>query len=194
MLFRSQYNPKEFEEKLYREWEDSGYFNPDNLEGVDPEKTFSVPIAPVNITGRLHMGHALEDTLIDILVRKKRMQGYKTLWYPGTDHAGIATEVKVEEKLREEGKTRDDLTKEEFLDEAWEWKEKYGDIILDQFKKLGISCDWSRERFTMDEDYQDAVETAFKHYQDKGWIYKGDRLINWCPSCETALSDLEVER
>ncbi|MEF8846919.1 MAG: valine--tRNA ligase [Candidatus Paceibacterota bacterium] len=185
-----RYKPKQIESKLYEEWEESGYFNPDNLEG---EETFSVPMAPVNITGRLHMGHALENTLMDVLVRRKRMQGYKTLWYPGTDHAGIATEVKVEKKLLDEGQDRQDLERDEFIKKVWDWKKKYGDIITDQFKKMGISCDWSRERFTMDDDYEEAVKTAFQHYQNKDWVYKGDRLVNWCPHCQTALSGLEVE-
>jgi len=185
-----RYQPKQIESKLYKEWEESGYFNPDNLEG---EETFSVPMAPVNITGRLHMGHALENTLMDILVRRKRMQGYKTLWYPGTDHAGIATEVKVEKEILDEDQDRRDLDRDEFIKKVWDWKKKYGDIITDQFKKMGVSCDWSRERFTMDDDYKEAVKTAFQHYQNKDWIYKGDRLVNWCPHCQTALSGLEVE-
>src|SRR6056297_2231021 len=185
-----RYKPKQIESKLYEEWEESGYFNPDNLEG---EETFSVPMAPVNITGRLHMGHALENTLMDVLVRRKRMQGYKTLWYPGTDHAGIATEVKVEKELLSEEEDRQDLERDEFIEKVWDWKKKYGDIITDQFKKMGISCDWSRERFTMDDDYEEAVKTAFQHYQNKDWVYKGDRLVSWCPHCQTALSGLEVE-
>lgn len=185
-----RYQPKQIESKLYQEWEQSGFFNPDNLEG---EETFSVPMAPVNITGRLHMGHALENTLMDILVRRKRMQGFKVLWYPGTDHAGIATEVKVEKEILSEDEDRRDLNRDEFIEKVWDWKKKYGDIITDQFKKMGISCDWNRERFTMDDDYKEAVKTAFEHYQSKDWIYKGDRLVNWCPHCQTALSGLEVE-
>lgn len=186
------YNPEDHEEKIYEEWEESGFFNPDNLDSEG--ETFSAAMAPVNITGSLHMGHALENTLMDILIRKKRMQGFKTLWFPGTDHAGIATEVKVEQKMLEEGKSKKEMDREEFLEEAWKWKEKYGDIILKQFRKLGVSCDWSRERFTLDDEYSEAVKTAFNHYQDKDWIYKGDRLINWCSRCETALSDLEVNK
>jgi len=187
------YNPEEYEDKIYKDWEESGYFNPDNLESKKDE-TFSAAMAPVNVTGSLHMGHALENTLIDILIRKKRMQGFKTLWFPGTDHAGIATEVKVEQKLQKEGKSKKDIGREEFIKEAWKWKEKYGGIILKQFRKLGVSCDWSRERFTLDDKYNEAVKAAFNHYENKGWIYKGDRLINWCPRCKTALSDLEVKK
>jgi valyl-tRNA synthetase len=190
--FNKPYNPKEVEEKIYRLWEQSGYFNPDNL----PEnngKTYTILIAPPNITGSLHMGHALENTISDILIRFHRLRGYKTLWLPGTDHAGIATQNAVEKELKKQGLSRHDLGKEEFLKKIWEWREKYGNIILDQLKKLGCSLDWSRTRFTMDEKYQEAVRTAFKHYQEKGLIYRGERVVNWCVKDQTALSDLELE-
>jgi valyl-tRNA synthetase len=186
------YNPKDHEEKIYKKWEESGYFNPDNLPG-ERKKTFCMVIPPPNITGSLHMGHALNATIQDILIRYHRMNGYKTLWLPGTDHAGIATQYVVEKELKKEGKTRFDLGKEKFLEKVWEWREKYGHIILDQFKKLGASCDWSRTRFTLDEKYTKAVEEAFKHYYDKGLIYQADRVVNWCSRCATSLSDLEAE-
>ncbi len=189
------YNPKETEEKTYKLWEESGFFTPENLplrqvQGK-PEK-FVTCIAPPNITGELHMGHALELTLQDIIVRMKRMQGYKTLWLPGTDHASIGTHVVMEKQLAKEGLTRHQIGREEFLKRAWAWKEKYGGIILEQFKKLGLSLDWSRTRFTMDEDYIKAVNEAFIHYYKKGWIYQGERVVNWCVRCATAISDLEV--
>lgn len=187
---RPQYNPQEAEDKIYRIWERSGYFNPDKLSKAT---SFCIAVPPPNITGELHMGHALNATIQDILIRKKRMEGYKTLWLPGTDHAGIATQNVVEKKLRREGKTRHDLGKEQFLKEVWQWKEKYGNVILDQLKKLGASMDWSRTRFTMDPEYQEAVKSAFLHYYKKGWIYQGERAINWCPRCATSLSDLEIE-
>ncbi|MBI2052546.1 MAG: valine--tRNA ligase [Candidatus Sungbacteria bacterium] len=193
------YNPKDHEEKVYKQWEKSGYFNPDNLPVSQDTSSkiqaprFCITMAPPNVTGSLHMGHALEYTLSDILVRFKRMRGYETLWLPGTDHAGIATQNVVEKELKKQGVSRHDLGREKFLEKIWEWKEKYGDTITNQLKKLGASCDWSRERFTMDAGYVKAVETAFKHYYDKGWIYQGERVINWCPRCATGLSDLEVE-
>jgi len=190
--FLKPYNPKETEERIYKLWEESGFFNPDNLPG-GRKKTYTIVIPPPNITGNLHMGHALNNTTQDILIRWKRMQGYKTLWLPGTDHAGIATQNVVEKQLKKEGLSRHDLGREKFIERVWEWKDKYGNIILDQLKKLGCSCDWSRTRFTMDESYVKAVETAFKHYYDKGWIYQGDRVVNWCPRCQTSLSDLELE-
>ena len=139
------------------------------------------------------MGHALNATIQDILIRQKRMQGYKTLWVPGTDHAGIATQNVVEKDLKKQGISRHSLGKEKFIEKVWEWKEKYGNIILDQLKKIGSSCDWSRTRFTMDEKYSEAVKVAFLHYHKKGWIYQGERVINWCPRCQTSLSDLEIE-
>ncbi|MBQ8908613.1 MAG: valine--tRNA ligase [Clostridia bacterium] len=185
------YNPKEFEDRIYKEWCDKGYFAP------DPDKSkpaFSVVIPPPNVTGQLHMGHALDETLQDILVRSKRMQGFSTLWVPGTDHAGIATQIKVEENLRvNEGLTRYDLGREAFLERVWDWKNKFGSRIISQLKKLGTSCDWSRERFTMDEGCSKAVREVFVNLYEKGLIYRGHRIINWCPNCRTALSDAEVE-
>lgn len=193
----SQYNPREVEDKIYRIWEGSGYFNPDKLPKYKTRptghKTYCITVPPPNITGSLHMGHALNATIQDILIRKKRMEGYKTLWLPGTDHAGIATNSVVEKELKKQGISRFDLGREKFIEKVWEWKEKYGHIILDQFKKLGSSMDWSRTRFTMDQEYQTAVITAFSHYYEKGWIYRGERTVNWCIRCYTTLSDLEVE-
>jgi valyl-tRNA synthetase len=187
------YNPKENEDKIYRQWEKSGYFNPDKLKVKKTAKRYTITIPPPNVTGELHMGHALNAFIQDILIRWKRMAGYKTLWLPGTDHAGIATQNVVEKKLKKQGLTRHDLGKEKFLKEVWAWKDKYGNLILEQFKKLGCSCDWSRTVFTMDPDYQKAVETAFLHYYKKGLIYRGKRVINWCSRCQTSLSDLELE-
>ena len=186
------YEPKETEGRIYKLWEESGYFNPDKLPERN-DKTFTIALPPPNVTGTLHMGHALNATIQDILIRQKRMQGYKTLWIPGTDHAGIATQNVVEKDLKKHGISRHDLGKEKFLEKVWEWKEKSGNIILDQLKKIGSSCDWSRTRFTMDEKYSEAVKTAFLHYHKKGWIYQGERVINWCPRCQTSLSDLEIE-
>jgi len=186
------HNPKEIENKIYQLWEKSGFFNPDKLP-TRHKKAFTIVIPPPNVTGELHMGHALNAVIQDVLIRWKRMQGFKTLWLPGTDHAGIATQNVVEKKLKKEGKTRFDLGREKFVKEVWAWKEKYGDIILNQFKKLGSSCDWSRTRFTMDKNYIKAVEKAFLHYYQKGWIYQGKRVVNWCPRCATSLSDLELE-
>src|SRR3989338_7769607 len=186
------YEPKETEGRIYKLWEKSGYFNPDNLTERNGQ-TFTIALPPPNVTGTLHMGHALNATIQDILIRQKRMQGYKTLWIPGTDHAGIATQNVVEKDLKKQGISRHDLGKEKFLEKVWEWKEKYGNIILDQLKKIGSSCDWSRSRFTMDEKYSEAVKVAFLHYHKKGWIYHGERVINWCPRCQTSLSDLEIE-
>ena len=185
------YNPRDFEERIYGEWCEKKYFAPD----PDPKKPpFSIVIPPPNVTGQLHMGHALDETLQDILVRTKRMQGYSALWVPGTDHAGIATQIKVEENLRvNEGLTRYDLGREKFLERVWDWKNQYGSRIINQLKKLGSSCDWSRERFTMDEGCSRAVREVFVNLYNKGLIYRGYRIINWCPNCRTALSDAEVE-
>jgi len=185
------YNPKAVEDKLYKFWNDSGFFHAE----VNPDKKpFTIVIPPPNVTGQLHMGHAFDETLQDILIRTKRMQGYEALWMPGTDHAGIATQIKVEETLRkEENLTRYDLGREKFLERVWEWKNKYGDRIISQLKKLGSSCDWDRERFTMDEGCSRAVREVFVNLYKKGLIYKGHRIINWCPHCATALSDAEVE-
>ncbi len=185
------YSPSEFEDKIYKNWCEKGYFTPDT-ESTAP--TFSVVIPPPNVTGQLHMGHALDDTLQDILVRYKRMQGFNTLWVPGTDHAGIATQIKVEERLREEeGLSRYDLGREKFLERVWAWKDKYENRITSQLKKLGTSCDWTRQRFTFDEGCSRAVREVFVNLYDKGLIYRGYRIINWCPNCLTALSDAEVE-
>ena len=185
------YSPSDFEDRIYQNWCDKGYFTPDVN---DPAPAFSVVIPPPNVTGQLHMGHALDETLQDILVRYKRMQGFNTLWVPGTDHAGIATQIKVEEQLRKnEGLTRYDLGREKFLERVWDWKHQYGNRIISQLKKLGASCDWSRERFTMDEGCSRAVREVFVNLYDKGLIYRGNRIINWCPHCITALSDAEVE-
>ncbi len=186
------YDPKATEKKIYDLWTKSGFFNPDKLPKRH-KKPFAIVIPPPNVTGELHMGHALNAVIQDVIIRKKRMEGYKTLWLPGTDHAGIATQNKVEQKLKKEGKSRFDLGKEEFTKEVWKWKEQYGNIILDQLKQLGASCDWSRTRFTMDKEYMKAVEKAFLHYYKKGWIYRGLRVVNWCVRCGTSLSDLELE-
>ena len=185
------YEPQQVESRIYQMWEDNDCFNGD----PDPKKKpFSIVMPPPNVTGQLHMGHALDCTLQDILTRFKRMQGYSTLWLPGTDHAGIATQIKVEEELRvKEGKTRYDLGREKFLERVWEWKNLYGNRIVAQQKKMGVSCDWSRSRFTMDDRCAKAVRETFCELYDKGLIYKGSRIINWCPHCVTALSDAEVE-
>ena len=189
---KKRYNHKKLEPKIYQKWENSGYFNPDNLPDVT-EDSYSIVLPPPNITGSLHMGHALNATIQDILIRKKRMAGYEAEWLPGIDHAGIATQNKVEEKLKKEGKTRFDLGREKFLEEVWKWKEDTAEKIFNQFRKMGVSCDWSRQRFTMDEGYEKSVEEAFKQYQEKGWLYQKKRVVNWCPRCGTTLSDLELE-
>ena len=185
------YEPQQVEGRIYRMWMDHDCFK----ATPDPDKKpFSIVMPPPNVTGQLHMGHAMDSTLQDILTRFKRMQGYEALWLPGTDHAGIATQIKVEEELRtKEGLTRYDLGREKFLQRVWEWKEKYGNRIVEQQKKMGASCDWSRSRFTMDEGCSRAVRETFCELYDKGLIYKGSRIINWCPHCLTALSDAEVE-
>ena len=185
------YNPKEIEQQWYTYWEEKGYFH----EEVDTnKKPFSIVLPPPNVTGQLHMGHALDNTLQDILIRTKRMQGYNVLWMPGTDHAGIATQVKVEENImKTEGKSRHDLGREEFLKRVWEWKQEYGSTIVKQIRSLGASCDWARERFTLDEGYHEAVLKVFVALYEKGLIYRGERITNWCPNCLTALSDIEVE-
>ncbi|NLB29168.1 MAG: valine--tRNA ligase [Clostridiales bacterium] len=184
------YNPKKVEDKIYKMWIDGGYFR----GVIDPEKEpFTIVIPPPNVTGQLHLGHAFDETIQDSLIRVKRMQGYSALWLPGTDHAGIATQIKVEEELRAEGLTRHDLGREKFIERVWEWKEMYGSRIVEQLKTLGCSCDWERERFTMDEGCSRAVREVFVSLYEKGLIYKGNRIINWCPDCTTALSDTEVE-
>lgn len=185
------YDPKQVESRIYKNWCDKGYFH---AEVDKSKKPFTIVIPPPNVTGQLHMGHALDETFQDIIIRTKRMQGYNALWIPGTDHAGIATQIKVEEDLRiNEGLTRYDLGRDEFLKRVWAWKEKFGDRIINQLKTLGCSCDWDRERFTMDEGCSRAVREVFVNLYDKGLIYQGSRIINWCPSCATALSDAEVE-
>ncbi|MDO5696099.1 MAG: valine--tRNA ligase [Eubacteriales bacterium] len=184
------YDPKGIEERIYADWVEKGYFHatPDAKK-----KPYTIVIPPPNITGQLHMGHALDNTLQDILIRMKRMQGYEALWQPGTDHASIATEVKILEKLKEEGIRKEDLTREEFMEKAWAWKEEYGNRIVTQLKKLGSSCDWERIRFTMDEGCSEAVREFFSRLYADGLIYKGERIINWCPVCRTTISDAEVE-
>ena len=185
-----KYNPKDFEERLYQDWEEKGYFKP----SMDKTKeAYSIMMPPPNVTGKLHMGHALDATIQDFLIRYKRMQGFNTLWLPGTDHAAISTEMKVVQKLREKGKKKSDLTREEFLKEAWDWTKEYGGTIQKQQRKMGCSCDWDRSRFTLDEGLSKAVETVFLKLYEKGYIYKGKRMINWCPNCKTSISDAEVE-
>ena len=184
------YDPKASESRLYQFWLDGGFFN---AEVDKNKKPYSIVLPPPNVTGQLHMGHAFDDTLQDILIRTKRMQGYAALWMPGTDHAGIATQIKVEEQLRKEGLTRYDLGREKFLERVWQWKEQYGSRIVKQMHSMGCSCDWRRLRFTMDEGCSKAVKEVFIDLYQKGYIYKGSRIINWCPHCTTALSDAEVE-
>ena len=185
------YDPKAVEDRIYNNWVNKGYFR---AKADKNKKPFTIVIPPPNVTGQLHMGHAFDETLQDILIRYKRMQGFEALWVPGTDHAGIATQIKVEAELREkEGLTRYDLGREKFLERVWDWKEKYGNRIISQLKKIGCSCDWDRERFTMDEGCSKAVREVFVNLYDKGLIYRGPRIINWCPNCITALSNEEVE-
>ena len=184
------YDPKDIEDRLYKKWEDNGYFH---AEVDRSKKPFTIVMPPPNITGQLHMGHALDNTMQDILIRYKRMQGYNALWQPGTDHASIATEVKVIQSLKEQGINKADLTREEFLDKCWEWRKEYGGRIVKQLRKLGSSADWQRERFTMDEGCSHAVQEVFTKLYKKGWIYKGSRIVNWCPVCKTSISDAEVQ-
>ena len=184
------YDPKGIEARLYSKWEDKKYFH---AEVDETKKPFTIVIPPPNITGKLHMGHALDNTMQDILIRYKRMQGYNALWQPGTDHASIATEVKIIDTLKAEGIDKRDLGREKFLERAWEWKKEYGGTIISQLKKLGSSCDWDRERFTMDEGCNEAVTEVFCKMHEKGYIYKGSRIVNWCPVCKTSISDAEVE-
>ena len=184
------YDPTAIEDRIYQNWEEKGYFHAE----VDHSKTpFTIVIPPPNITGQLHMGHALDNTMQDILIRFKRMQGYNALWQPGTDHASIATEVRVIEELKKQGITKADLGREGFLEKCWDWRKEYGRRIVNQLKKLGSSCDWQRERFTMDEGCNAAVTETFVKMHEKGWIYKGNRIVNWCPVCRTSISDAEVE-
>ncbi|MBQ7900785.1 MAG: class I tRNA ligase family protein, partial [Clostridia bacterium] len=184
------YDPSQVEDRIYNNWVEKGYFE---AQPDSKKKPYTIVIPPPNVTGQLHMGHALDETLQDILVRYKRMKGYAALWIPGTDHAGIATQIKVEAELRKEGLTRYDLGREKFLEKVWDWKHQYGNRIINQLKKLGSSCAWSRERFTMDEGCSQAVKEVFVKLYDKGLIYQGSKIINWCPHCITALSDAEVE-
>ena len=185
-----KYNPKEFEEKLYQRWEEKGYFKPSMDKNKEP---YCIMMPPPNVTGKLHMGHALDGTIQDVLIRFKRMQGYDCLWLPGSDHAAISTEMKVVQKLKAEGKTKQELGREKFLEEAWDWTHEYGGIIQKQQRKLGCSCDWERNRFTLDEGMSDAVLEQFVKLYNKGLIYKGTRMVNYCPSCKTSISDAEVE-
>ncbi len=185
-----QYNPAEVEDRTYKFWCDNKYFHAE----VDPsKKPYTIVIPPPNITGQLHMGHALDNTLQDILIRWRRMQGYEALWLPGTDHASIATEAKIVEAMRKEGVTKEDIGRDEFLKRAWAWKDQYGSRIIEQLKKMGSSCDWDRERFTMDEGCSKAVKEVFVNLYNKGLIYQGKRMVNWCPHCKTTISDAEVE-
>ena len=184
------YSPKDFEDRLYKYWEDSGFFKAER----DPEKKpYTIVMPPPNITGQLHMGHALDCTLQDILIRWRRMEGYAALWLPGTDHASIATEAKIVAKMKEEGVSKEDIGRDGFLERAWDWKKEYGDRIVNQQKKMGSSCDWDRQRFTMDEGCSKAVQKVFLDLYNKGYIYHGERIINWCPNCKTSISDIEVE-
>ena len=185
-----KYDPSEFETEIYENWEEKGYFKPSNDKNKEP---FCIMMPPPNVTGKLHMGHALDDTIQDILIRYKRMQGFDTLWLPGTDHAAISTEMKVVEKIKAEGKTKQDLGREKFLEETWDWTHKFGGIIQKQQRMLGCSCDWERNRFTMDEGMSEAVLEQFVMLYKKGLIYKGTRMVNYCPSCKTTISDAEVE-
>ncbi len=184
------YDPKGIEDRLYKKWEDNGYFH---AQADRSKKPFTIVMPPPNITGQLHMGHALDNTMQDILIRYKRMQGYNSLWQPGTDHAAIATEVKVIDSLKKQGIDKNDLGREGFLEKCWEWKDEYGSRIINQLKKMGSSADWSRERFTMDKGCSDAVLEVFIKLYEKGLIYKGSRIVNWCPVCKTSISDAEVE-
>ena len=187
---QGKFDPKKFEDTLYERWEKNGCFKPSKDRTKTP---YTIVIPPPNITGRLHMGHALDDTIQDILIRYKRMAGFNALWIPGTDHAAIATEVKVVNKLKEKGITKEELGREKFLEEAWNWKNEYGNVITNQIRKIGCSCDWNHERFTLDEGLSNAVKEVFVRLYEKGLIYRGKRMINWCPDCNTSISDAEVE-
>ncbi|RLB79227.1 MAG: valine--tRNA ligase, partial [Deltaproteobacteria bacterium] len=189
-VLEKAFEPQEVEKRWYRYWEENGLFKPDMSSDKEP---FCIVIPPPNVTGTLHMGHALNNTLQDILCRYKRMKGYNVLWQPGTDHAGIATQNVVEKDLAAKGTTRHEIGRERFIELVWEWRKKYGGLIINQLKRLGCSCDWSRERFTMDEGLSRAVLEVFVRLYEEGLIYRGDYIINWCPRCHTALADLEVE-
>ena len=184
------YNPSQMERKTYEKWLKMKYFH---AKVNRDKKPFTIVMPPPNITGQLHMGHALDNTMQDILIRYKRMQGFEALWQPGTDHAAIATEVKVINRLKDQGIDKHDLGREGFLEEVWKWKEEYGSKIINQLYKLGVSADWDRERFTMDEGCSEAVQEVFIQLYKKGYIYRGSRIINWCPICQTSISDAEVE-
>jgi len=185
-----QYNPNEVEDRTYKFWLDNKYFH---AESNPDKKPYTIVIPPPNITGQLHMGHALDNTLQDILIRYHRMACFDTLWLPGTDHASIATEAKIVEAMRAEGITKEDIGRDKFLERAWDWKEKYGGRIIEQLKKMGSSCDWDRERFTLDEGFSRAVREVFVGLYEKDLIYRGNRMVNWCPHCNTSISDAEVE-
>ncbi|MDP1719119.1 MAG: valine--tRNA ligase [bacterium] len=187
------YDPKATEDRIYKMWEEGGYFKPQVKSEKLKVKSYSIHLPPPNVTGSLHMGHALNATIADILIRYHRRRGYETVWFPGTDHAGIATQSVVEKNLKKEGISRWELGREKFVEKVWEWREKYGNIIIDQLKKLGASADWSRTRFTMDPEYAEWVKKVFMHYFEKGWIYRGKRVVSWCTACQTSLSDLEIE-
>ena len=184
------YNPKNFEDRLYEKWKENGYF-----KGIidKNKKPFTIVMPPPNVTGNLHLGHAMNNTVQDILIRWKRMKGYSTLWIPGTDHASISTEAKVVAKLKSQGKEKEKIGREEFLKEAWNWTDEYGGNIKKQLEKLGISCDWSRDSFTLDENLSEAVSEVFIKMYNDNLIYQGDRIVNWCSNCKTAISDIEVE-
>ncbi len=184
------YEPRDVEDRIYDFWMPGGYFH---AEVDEKKKPYTIVIPPPNITGQLHMGHALDETMQDILIRFRRMQGYSALWLPGTDHASIATEAKIVEAMREEGLTKEQIGRDAFLERAWAWKEKFGGRIVEQLKKLGSSCDWERERFTLDEGCSRAVREVFVKLYEKGLIYRGNRMVNWCPHCNTSISDAEVE-
>jgi len=192
-MLGKKYDFNQVEKKIYAFWQKGGFFNPDKLKTKPKAKPFTTMLPPPNITGSLHMGHALNAVVQDIIVRKKRMEGRKTLWLPGIDHAGIATQNIVEKKLAQKGQTRQGLGRKKFLQEVWDWKKKYGNQILNQLKRLGASCDWSRTRFTLDKGYQESVKKAFQEFKRKGYVYQGTRAVNWCPRCSTTLSDIEVE-
>ena len=184
-ILNRKYEPQEFEENVYQNWEKKGYFHSVVDETKEP---YTIVMPPPNITGKLHMGHALDNTIQDILIRYKKMAGFNALWVPGTDHAAIATEAKIVEKMKEEGISKEDLGREKFLERAWDWKKEYGGTIVKQLRKIGCACDWERERFTMDEGLSNAVLKVFIDLYNKGLIYKGKRMTNWCPYCKTSIS------
>src|SRR6266487_4547432 len=184
------YKPEGVEERWQRAWEEEGLYN---AEPDAPGKPYAISLPPPNVTGELHMGHALNASIQDLLIRWHRMRGFNTLWQPGYDHAGIATQAVVEKELRKEGTSRQEIGREGFLERIWAWLHQYGGEIMDQFRRLGCSLDYSRERFTMDDDYVRAVMRFFVHLYDRGWIFRDNRIINWCPDCQTSISDLEVE-